>query len=315
MQYIRHSSDVLLTSRPPLNDERESCQHLPLSATVSLPSSATCSSTPRHQWRRSGDSSATTPPPLPSLDHRPDEDRSRVTSRYKTELCRTYAEHGTCRYGDKCQFAHGRDDLRAVARHPKYKTDLCRTYHTTGLCPYGPRCHFIHNEDEARCRPTAPLPPSAKRRDVDLAVRELELRLALLNLYQQEKLASQSATSSYIYVNSNSDQNANVTVALPAAPQWHVPLGRRQSVPTTVSSPRPSSLVGVSSPPVAGALDSVGNSPSSSSADDYSPPPLSPTFSAVDDTCRHLCTSNDRLTALLMLAAKLRLHQGTTTAH
>ena len=65
--------------------------------------------------------------------------------RYKTELCRPFDEHGACKYGDKCQFAHGRAELRPLPRHPKYKTDLCRTYHTTGLCPYGPRCHFIHN--------------------------------------------------------------------------------------------------------------------------------------------------------------------------
>lgn len=68
--------------------------------------------------------------------------------RYKTELCRTYEENGTCRYGDKCQFAHGAAEMRTVARHPKYKTDLCRTFHTTGFCPYGSRCHFIHSLHE-----------------------------------------------------------------------------------------------------------------------------------------------------------------------
>jgi len=72
------------------------------------------------------------------------------TSRYKTELCRPFSEHGTCKYGEKCQFAHGMAELRTVARHPKYKTDLCRTYHSVGFCPYGPRCHFVHNLDEAR---------------------------------------------------------------------------------------------------------------------------------------------------------------------
>jgi len=71
-------------------------------------------------------------------------------TRYKTELCRPFEENGTCRYGSKCQFAHGKAELRSVVRHPKYKTDLCRTFHTTGLCPYGPRCHFIHNDDERR---------------------------------------------------------------------------------------------------------------------------------------------------------------------
>lgn len=73
---------------------------------------------------------------------------SSASSRYKTELCRPYEENGSCKYGEKCQFAHGRHELRTVARHPKYKTDLCKTYHTTGLCPYGPRCHFIHNDEE-----------------------------------------------------------------------------------------------------------------------------------------------------------------------
>lgn len=70
----------------------------------------------------------------------------RSGDRYKTELCRQFNEGGSCRYGDKCQFAHGPEDRRSVARHPKYKTSLCRTFHSTGFCPYGARCHFIHGE-------------------------------------------------------------------------------------------------------------------------------------------------------------------------
>lgn len=70
------------------------------------------------------------------------------SSRYKTELCRPYEENGTCKYGDKCQFAHGIHELRSLNRHPKYKTELCRTFHTIGFCPYGPRCHFVHKADE-----------------------------------------------------------------------------------------------------------------------------------------------------------------------
>lgn len=71
-------------------------------------------------------------------------------SRYKTEMCRPFEENGHCKYGDKCQFAHGIHELRGLSRHPKYKTELCRTFHTIGFCPYGPRCHFIHNEDLRR---------------------------------------------------------------------------------------------------------------------------------------------------------------------
>jgi 23S rRNA U2552 (ribose-2'-O)-methylase RlmE/FtsJ len=35
-------------------------------------------------------------------------------SRYKTELCRQFSENGECKYGDKCQFAHGVADLKDV---------------------------------------------------------------------------------------------------------------------------------------------------------------------------------------------------------
>ena len=64
---------------------------------------------------------------------------------YKTELCRSFEETGSCRYGAKCQFAHGREELRPVLRHPKYKTEVCKTFHTIGTCPYGKRCRFIHS--------------------------------------------------------------------------------------------------------------------------------------------------------------------------
>jgi len=75
------------------------------------------------------------------------------TSRYKTEMCRPFQENGTCKYGEKCQFAHGTVEVRNINRHPKYKTDLCRTYHSVGFCPYGPRCHFVHALDEVRNSP------------------------------------------------------------------------------------------------------------------------------------------------------------------
>jgi butyrate response factor 1 len=65
-------------------------------------------------------------------------------SLYKTELCRNWEETNHCRYGMKCQYAHGAADLREIDRHPKYKTQKCRTFHQTGSCPYGARCTFRH---------------------------------------------------------------------------------------------------------------------------------------------------------------------------
>jgi butyrate response factor 1 len=52
-------------------------------------------------------------------------------TRYKTELCRPFTETGKCKYGDKCQFSHGNNELRIMMRHPKYKTEYCRTFHTS----------------------------------------------------------------------------------------------------------------------------------------------------------------------------------------
>lgn len=95
---------------------------------------------------------------------------SATSSRYKTELCRTFAERGLCKYGGKCQFAHGPEELRDLNRHPKYKTEPCRTFHSIGFCPYGIRCHFVHNaeDDQAQSRPqtsnpTVQRPPLLKQ--------------------------------------------------------------------------------------------------------------------------------------------------------
>ncbi|KAF0993076.1 hypothetical protein HZS_8056, partial [Henneguya salminicola] len=66
--------------------------------------------------------------------------------KYKTEICRNYEWKGFCNYGDKCQYAHGSDELMPSEKHPKYKTKLCAYYHTKGICDYGRRCNFIHDE-------------------------------------------------------------------------------------------------------------------------------------------------------------------------
>uniref|UniRef100_A0A3Q3Q2S1 mRNA decay activator protein ZFP36 n=1 Tax=Monopterus albus TaxID=43700 RepID=A0A3Q3Q2S1_MONAL len=37
---------------------------------------------------------------------------SSSSSRYKTELCRSFTENGLCKYGGKCQFAHGEEEKK-----------------------------------------------------------------------------------------------------------------------------------------------------------------------------------------------------------
>ncbi|KAJ8246770.1 hypothetical protein GJAV_G00255220 [Gymnothorax javanicus] len=71
-------------------------------------------------------------------------------ARYKTELCSRYTELGSCKYAERCQFAHGLRDLRVPSRHPKYKTEPCRAFHGGGFCAYGARCLFVHSPKEQR---------------------------------------------------------------------------------------------------------------------------------------------------------------------
>lgn len=143
------------------------------------------------------------------------------TSRYKTELCRPYEEFGVCKYGDKCQFAHGLGELRSLARHPKYKTELCRTYHTVGFCPYGPRCHFVHNEEEANQhnRAVAAVLLAAKQPRT-AAVRPAALSPALsLDSPSPASSLSQSPTSSMSsFFSSEPELHSPVLVHPPTSP-------------------------------------------------------------------------------------------------
>ncbi|EAS01338.1 zinc finger protein CTH1 (macronuclear) [Tetrahymena thermophila SB210] len=68
--------------------------------------------------------------------------------RYKTELCRNYQIHGTCNYGKKCQYAHGRHELQQKPERKTnqyYKTRPCKEFFNTLTCPYGQRCKYNHD--------------------------------------------------------------------------------------------------------------------------------------------------------------------------
>ncbi|KAG0334105.1 mRNA decay activator protein zfp36 [Podila horticola] len=53
-------------------------------------------------------------------------------------------------YGDQCQFAHSKEELQRVNRHPRYKTQFCMSFQAHGYCKYNERCTFIHHPEEAR---------------------------------------------------------------------------------------------------------------------------------------------------------------------
>lgn len=56
----------------------------------------------------------------------------------------TVSSFACCRYGKRCRYAHGREELRPILRSNQYKTKICKAYHDSGSCSYGIRCTFIH---------------------------------------------------------------------------------------------------------------------------------------------------------------------------
>jgi tristetraprolin len=61
-------------------------------------------------------------------------------------MCKSFVELGTCKFGDRCQFAHAKEELRNVPRPEKYKTRKCKKFFEEGICPYGSRCSFLHSD-------------------------------------------------------------------------------------------------------------------------------------------------------------------------
>ena len=71
-------------------------------------------------------------------------------TKYKTEMCKSWIESGYvfCRYGNKCQFAHGNMEIKSKKEpvHQKYKSKKCEQFNGHIYCPYGGRCMFKHEE-------------------------------------------------------------------------------------------------------------------------------------------------------------------------
>ncbi len=67
--------------------------------------------------------------------------------KFKTEMCKNWIEAGRCRYGAKCQFAHGYHEIVGkIPQNQRYKSKLCSTFQTEHFCPYGKRCLFRHED-------------------------------------------------------------------------------------------------------------------------------------------------------------------------
>ncbi|KAJ9178086.1 hypothetical protein P3X46_009998 [Hevea brasiliensis] len=66
---------------------------------------------------------------------------------YKTELCRSWEEFGQCRYGSKCQFAHGKEELRPTCFPMKSKAEThAFKSHTAASYSFGQKSRFLMAE-------------------------------------------------------------------------------------------------------------------------------------------------------------------------
>lgn len=63
---------------------------------------------------------------------------SLTNKKLKNELCRNFLNVGYCKYSQRCQFAHGIEELRqSQSTNIKYKTKYCQSYFVKGCCIYG----------------------------------------------------------------------------------------------------------------------------------------------------------------------------------
>ena len=74
------------------------------------------------------------------------KDKCNSSQKYKTELCKKFQSIGFCPYGNKCRFAHGKEELITKIQNANYKKRKCRSFYEKGYCPYGIRCNFQHDE-------------------------------------------------------------------------------------------------------------------------------------------------------------------------
>ncbi|XP_057465521.1 uncharacterized protein LOC130755182 [Actinidia eriantha] len=78
---------------------------------------------------------------------------------YKTEICRSWEDSSHCRYGSKCQFAHGKEEVRPSRFPTKNKSEAqtCKSYSSSGTCSYGSKCRFAHHQvTTSAISPTGP---------------------------------------------------------------------------------------------------------------------------------------------------------------
>ena len=89
-------------------------------------------------------------------------DHIAVDNKYKTSMCKYKTNHGYCKNGDSCIFAHSSSELRAKnfdgngnmmmegGSRNMAKTAMCKYQANYGNCKNGDSCIFAHSSSELR---------------------------------------------------------------------------------------------------------------------------------------------------------------------
>lgn len=69
-------------------------------------------------------------------------------NKLKSELCIDYINTRKCKFGEKCFFAHGLENLKNNKKTTIKSMAECRSYKEIGFCPYGKDCGLIHKDNK-----------------------------------------------------------------------------------------------------------------------------------------------------------------------
>ena len=71
--------------------------------------------------------------------------RDIIRANLKTTLCTNWETNQTCPFGEGCQYAHGKEELRPRLKiQHKYRTRPCYSFFHKGACSFGENCAFSH---------------------------------------------------------------------------------------------------------------------------------------------------------------------------
>lgn len=124
-----------------------------------------------------------------------------IDPRYKTELCKSFINFSKCKYGYRCRFAHGLNDLISKKRKVKSSAE-CQAFVIVGFCKYGEKCELTHPEMQESDRKF-----SLEENAINKEVRELLYKT--VNKNTNNECYNSNSTNDHEYCSTNTNSNCN----------------------------------------------------------------------------------------------------------